>query len=141
MLESMTNPRPVERPLERMARAIVATHLDTLVDRSDDGTASGQPDGLIYLTDGGYAPLEVVSDHDGDYNRLSDALARQGETIATNPTDPGWYVALHHRSNLKRAHIASQQDGESSEGLRCSCRSFTARRRSSAHRASAARYD
>lgn len=98
----MTTPRPAERPLERMARAIVANHLDTLVDRSDDGTAPGQPDGLIYLTEGGYAPLEVVSDHDGDYNRLSDALAHQGETITTTPDDPGWYVALHHRSNLKR---------------------------------------
>lgn len=32
-----------------MARVIVAHHLDTLVARSDDGTAPGQPDDLIYL--------------------------------------------------------------------------------------------
>jgi hypothetical protein len=48
----MSSKRPGERPLERMAGAIVARHLDTLVERSDDGTAPGQPDGLIYLTDG-----------------------------------------------------------------------------------------
>lgn len=48
----------MERPLERMARAIVAHHLDILVERSDDGTAPGQPDGLIYLstaTNAGFA--------------------------------------------------------------------------------------
>ena len=37
----MSSKRPEERPLERMARAIVAHHLDTLVQRSDDGTARG----------------------------------------------------------------------------------------------------
>ncbi|MBT2501228.1 hypothetical protein [Curtobacterium sp. ISL-83] len=68
----MSSKRPEERPLERMARLIVAYHLDTLVERSDDGTAPGQPDGLIYLRDGQYAPLEVVSDHDVAHRRLSD---------------------------------------------------------------------
>ncbi|UFU15988.1 hypothetical protein LQK89_17360 (plasmid) [Curtobacterium sp. C1] len=97
----MSNP-PEERPLERMARAIVACHLDTLVERSDDGTAPGQPDGLIYLPDGTYAPLEVVSDHDVAYARLSDAFERQGELIAIDPASPGWYVSLHHGSRLKR---------------------------------------
>lgn len=98
----MSSKRPEERPLERMARAIVAHHLDTLVERSDDGTAPGQPDGLIYLTDGSYAPLEVVSDNDVPHRRLSDALDRQGATITIAPDAPGWYVALHHGSNLKR---------------------------------------
>ncbi|MBT1669650.1 hypothetical protein KK092_09675 [Curtobacterium flaccumfaciens pv. flaccumfaciens] len=98
----MSSKRPEERPLERMARAIVAHHLDTLVERSDDGKAPGQPDGLIYLTDGSHAPLEVVSDNDVPHRRLSDALDRQGETIAIARNAPGWYVALHHGSNLKR---------------------------------------
>ncbi|ROS71866.1 hypothetical protein EDF24_3724 [Curtobacterium sp. PhB130] len=62
----------------------------------------GQPDGLIYLTDGSYAPLEVVSDNDVPHRRLSDALERQGETVAIASGAPGWYVALHHGSNLKR---------------------------------------
>jgi hypothetical protein len=98
----MSSERPEERPLERMARAIVARHLDTLVERSDDGTAPGQPDGLIYLTNGSYAPLEVVSDHDVPHRRLRDALVRQGETITIASDAPGWYVALHHGTNLKR---------------------------------------
>ena len=98
----MSSSRPVERPLERMARVIVAHHLDTLVERSDDGTAPGQPDGLIYLPDGGHAPLEVVSDHDVAHAKLSDALDRQGDTITTSSGEPGWYIALRHGSNLKR---------------------------------------
>ncbi|KTR40385.1 hypothetical protein NS263_07940 [Curtobacterium oceanosedimentum] len=85
-----------------MAWAIVAHHLDTLVERSDDGTAPGQPDGLIYLSDGSYAPIEVVSDNDVPHRRLSDALDRQDETITIAPDAPGWYVALRHGSNLKR---------------------------------------
>lgn len=98
----MSSARPVERPLERMARAIVAHHLDTLVERSDDGTAPGQPDGLIYLPGGGHAPLEVVSDRDVAHAKLSDALDRQGDTISTAPGEPGWYIALRHGSNFKR---------------------------------------
>ena len=84
----MSSARPVERPLERMARVIVAHHLDTVVERSDDGTAPGQPDGLIYLPDGGHAPLEVVSDHDVTHANLSDALHWQGDTITTSPGEP-----------------------------------------------------
>jgi len=101
----MITARPVERPLEQMARAIVAHHLDTLVERSDDGTAPGQPDGLIYLPDGGHAPLEVVSDHDVAHAKLSDALDRQGDTITTSPGEPGWYIALRHGGNLKSIRL------------------------------------
>ncbi|MBO9041494.1 MULTISPECIES: hypothetical protein [Curtobacterium] len=82
------------RLLERLSRRIVAEHLDVQVERSDDGTAPRQPDTLIQLADGTTVSLEVVSDYDVTYNKLSDALERQGESTALGPDEPSWYISL-----------------------------------------------
>jgi len=100
---SQPRPRPVEGILERMARNVVAEHLDVQVARLDDGMEQSMPDGLIFLADGRTAPLEVVSDHDVRWLGLSDALEKRGSTLDLDPTTPAWFLTLWHDANLKLA--------------------------------------
>lgn len=123
MARGISAQRPEEGLLERLARRIVAEHLDVQVERFDDGTAPRQPDGLIQLADATTAPLEVVSDHDVAYNRLSDALKRQGSTIGLPADEASWYISIRHNANLKRirelapALLRSLPAGDLREGV------------------------
>ncbi|KQO64208.1 hypothetical protein [Curtobacterium sp. Leaf261] len=45
-----------------------------------------------------------MSDQDVAYNKLSDALERQGETITLGAEGPSWYISLRHTASLKRVH-------------------------------------
>ncbi|MEK6310999.1 MAG: hypothetical protein V4737_10955 [Curtobacterium sp.] len=84
-----------------MARSIVAEHLDVLVARNDDGSAPSQPDGMILLTDGTEAALEVITDNDVPFRRLWDALERSGHRIELPAGAQAWHVSLHHRAQMK----------------------------------------
>lgn len=88
-------PRP-EGLLERLARGIVADELGIPVDRYDDGTADGQPDGMIRLP-AGDAPLEVVSDEDPEYASQAAALDKHGRRIE-GLDDRAWYVTVRRRT-------------------------------------------
>ena len=66
---------PTESPDEELARDIVSKLVGVPVERFVDGTASGQVDAVIHYSDR-EAALEVVADHDPDYNKQRDALRR-----------------------------------------------------------------
>lgn len=104
----MKKVRPPERDEERVARELVAQELSVTVSRNDDGLADKQPDAIIHLP-GGPAPLEVVRDHDVDYNRLKNAGDKRGWSITVPPEQPGWFVSLRHDADYRRvrSQIAS----------------------------------
>lgn len=70
--------RPAEGRGEVMAREVVARCLGATVERYDDGTRDGMPDGRIRYLDGTIAPLEVVGDHLPAYNAQRTALEQRG---------------------------------------------------------------
>lgn len=57
-----------------MAREVVARVLGVVVERLDDGSAPRMPDGLIRYTDGRLASLEVIGDHDVEFEEQDAAL-------------------------------------------------------------------
>ena len=97
--------RPTESPDEELARDIVAKVLGVPVKRFEDGTAPGQVDALIHYADR-EAPLEVVADHDPDYNGQQDALRRTKDRIEVSGLRKSWMVLLSRKAkinNVKRA--------------------------------------
>ena len=97
--------RPTESPDEELARDVVSKVLGVPVKRFEDGTAPGQVDALIYYSDRD-AALEVVADHDPDYNKQQDALRRTKDQIEVSGLRKSWMVLLSRRANINRVKAA-----------------------------------
>jgi hypothetical protein len=90
---------------EQLARQIVETVLGVPVTRFDDGTLNSQVDALIHYPDR-EAALEVVADHDPDYNAQQDALRRTKDQIQASGLRKSWMVLLNHKANINRVKAA-----------------------------------
>lgn len=92
--------KPVEGRAEQLAREMVARCLSAVVERYDDGTAPRMPDGLIYYPDGRRAGLEVVGDHDTDFERQNAALADQ-RRIRIDGLRWSWSLSVEHSTDIR----------------------------------------
>jgi hypothetical protein len=97
--------RPTESPDEELARDIVSKVLGVPVTRFEDGTAPGQIDALIHYLDRETA-LEVVADHDPDYNMQQAALRRTKDRIDVSGLRESWMVLLSRKANINRVKAA-----------------------------------
>ena len=75
------------------------------VARFEDGTAPAQVDALIHYADR-EAALEVVADHDPNYNKQQDALRRTKDQIEVSGLRKSWMVLLSRRANINRVKAA-----------------------------------
>ncbi|UXN20910.1 hypothetical protein N8D77_12175 [Curtobacterium flaccumfaciens] len=101
----MTNKRDRYRelPEERWARQIVAAELGVAVDRFEDGSVNGMVDAVIRHPPGD-VPLEVVRDVNVPEQRQSAALRQHGHFIPVPGLNPGWYVSLTTKANVRDVH-------------------------------------
>jgi hypothetical protein len=97
--------KPTESPDEELARDIVSKVLGVPVKRFEDGTAPGQIDALIHYLDR-EAALEVVADHDPDYNMQQAALRRTKDRIEVSGLRESWMVLLSRKANINRVKAA-----------------------------------
>lgn len=89
-----------ERPNERVARYIVSQVLDLPVTRYEDGRAPSQVDALIHYDDRA-TPLEIVGDHDPDFNSQWDAAAKTGHRVSVPGLRTAWSVVLDRRARVR----------------------------------------
>ena len=87
---------------ERLARQLVAAHLGARVDRHDDGSANGMPDGRITYDDGRTGWLEVVTDRDPRHEAQRVAARTRGMLNVTG-LRWSWGVMLRPDVRLKTA--------------------------------------
>jgi hypothetical protein len=100
--------KPTENPEEELARHVVTTVLDVPVKRFEDGTAPRQVDALIHYPSGD-AALEVVADHDPDYNAQQDALHRMSDRIEVSGLRKSWMALLNRKASINRVKAALPQ--------------------------------
>jgi hypothetical protein len=105
LLCSFVSAKSTERPDEELARQIVSTVLGVPVDRFEDGKANGQVDALIRYRDSD-AALEVVADHDPDYNAQQDALRRIKDQIQVSGLRQSWMALLNRRASINKVKAA-----------------------------------
>lgn len=98
-MTSRKRARPAEGDLERWARQIVAKSVQRPVDRHDDGLVNAQVDALI-RTPAGNVPLEVVGDHDSDYNALRKRLEAINYRFHAAAEQPSWAVTIRRGANV-----------------------------------------
>lgn len=72
-----------------------------VVDRHDDGSASGQVDALIQAPDGPI-PLEVVGDYDSAHLAMWKRLERIQHRLRVDGTAQGWIVWLKSSARINR---------------------------------------
>ena len=91
-----------ESPNEHRARFIVSTTLKVPVRRYDDGSHDRMVDAVIEYPDRN-AALEVIADHDADFNSLDNELRKVNYRLKQGAeTENGWTIRLEHRTRLKR---------------------------------------
>ena len=78
----------------------MSTVLGVPVKRFEGGTAPRQVDALVRYPDCD-ASLEVVADHDPDYNAQQDALNRRKHQVQVSELRKSWMVLLNRRANIK----------------------------------------
>ena len=92
-----------EGPEERWAREIVGRELGVEVTRFEDGSVNGMVDAVIHLP-AADVPLEVVRDVNVPEQRQAVALRQHGHFIEVPDLDPGWFVMLATKANVRDAH-------------------------------------
>lgn len=93
----------MEKPNERLARYIVHVATGTKVARFEDGNAPAQVDALIHLP-AGPAAMEIVAQHDSQFNSQWNALERYGHEISVPALKRHWVAQLAHTASIKVAH-------------------------------------
>jgi hypothetical protein len=94
-----------ERENERLAREIVSTVIGVPVRRFEDGTVNSQVDALIHYPDR-EAALEVVADHDEEFNGQQDALHRERDRIDVPELRESWTALVSRTAKIKRVKEA-----------------------------------
>ena len=83
-------------PNERLAVQIVSTALGVEVVPYDDGTSDRMVDALI-PPDGA---LEVIGDHDSNFNAMWDKLDKSGHTVSVPVLHHLWHVGIEHSTKI-----------------------------------------
>ncbi len=89
-----------ERPNETLARHVVSTVLGLPVDPYDDGSRDAMVDGIIRLPRAD-AALEIVSDEDGEFLALWNALERMGHKTHVPGLSNAWWVQVRRAASVK----------------------------------------
>jgi hypothetical protein len=91
---------PEERRNETTARRIVSAILYAPVTRYEDGSSDAMVDAVIQLAEG-YAPLEVVGDHDPEFLSLWNALERRGHGAEVRGLNAAYVVQIRRGTDLR----------------------------------------
>jgi hypothetical protein len=83
----------------------MSTVLGVPVDRFEDGRAPRQVDALIHYP-GREAALEVVADHDPNYNAQQDALRRIKDQLEVSGLRHSWMALLNRKASINRVKAA-----------------------------------
>ncbi|MQA11738.1 MAG: hypothetical protein GEU98_24950 [Pseudonocardiaceae bacterium] len=91
-----------ERNNEVIARTVVSQALGAEVRCHDDNSQASMVDALIHYSDGRRAAMEVVADHDDQFNSMWNALEKRRHLLTVSGLHSGWFVVLRHSANLRR---------------------------------------
>ncbi|MGP5319158.1 hypothetical protein ACTXMB_14600 [Arthrobacter rhombi] len=113
-----------EKPNEKYARDLVSKALGVPVDRYEDGSAPSQVDALIRFPDQD-AALEIVADHDSEFNAQWAALERIGHNLSIHGLAGKWWVELARSAQIRKIQrklpdllLSAKDSGILSGGLR-----------------------
>lgn len=90
-----------ERPNEKIARWIVSRVLECRVSRFEDGKQDSQVDALIHPTGGDPVGMEIVGDHDPDFNEQWSAMDKINHKIEVPGLRRRWSVSLSRSARVK----------------------------------------
>lgn len=95
-----------ERVNEWAARKIVSHTLGVPVECYDDNSQPSMVDAVIRYPDGRVGAVEVVADHDRQFNELWRALERRRHVTTVEGLGHAWNVVLYHHADLRRVDQA-----------------------------------
>ena len=90
-----------EKPNEVAARQIVSQALGVPVDRFEDGRSPSQIDAAIRYADGRIAALEIVADHEDEFNAQWSALQKIDHRVPVPGLQRSWLAHLARRAKVR----------------------------------------